>query len=74
MHQQSRCHACGEFNEFPLNNCKCSKADIEKFQKDTVKFFDNLHSHQPSIEQCKAVLMANGYVVKKNPKRKKKKR
>ena len=74
MHQQSRCHACGEFNEFPINKCRCSKADIDKFHVDNAKAFEMRFDRNPSIEECKAILLANGYIVKKNPKRKKKKR
>jgi hypothetical protein len=74
MHESSRCFRCGRPSGLPVR-CTCTKSELDKAYGDHNKEFENrFYGSEPSIERCKLILMANGYLVKKNPKRKKKRR
>lgn len=75
MHPPIRkCIVCDLPDEFNFGGemCKCTPKQKEKHFEELEKSLNRqMFGGEPSITECKRVLQANGYIVKKNPKRKK---
>lgn len=75
MQKRTRCTLCGKYDDLPFDDaCKCTEKEKTKHHDEMMKQLDECSifgRKDPSISECKRILQANGYIVKKNPKRKK---
>lgn len=73
MHKPSVCPRCHNYNDgflkFSDKGCDCTDQQLQKFGEEQLKKLQNrFNGCEPSIGQCKRILQANGYIVKKNKK------
>ena len=73
MHRPGVCNRCKKFNEgffkFTDKGCDCTDQQLVKFNEEQMESLErSFNNRSPSISECKQILLANGYIVKKNKK------